>query len=178
MCVSVTAISHTPTLYQPQQKTPSRSLVARPGCVLCRSELSERSLVRPLPALLHAVLYRLPSMYGCVVELHSLPHRIAIRYRRRFSAYSVAVESLQTAARHAPNIRTYACIQDMRSFSERRRWAMILGLETYRDAWLAGVVWSESNSCKASAAQLASVSEEIIPESPKRDRSTSLPSRE
>jgi hypothetical protein len=161
------------------RNTQSHTLAAQSGCVLCRTELNGQSLVRSLPALIHVGLYRLPSVYGFVVEMHSLLHRIVVRCKRGFSAYFVAVDSfrIQGLAEHPePNTRTYACIRDTRSFAERRRWATILDLETYRDAWLAGAAWAESNSCKSDVAQSASITAEVtIPEYSKRDRLSPQP---
>ncbi len=168
-----------PNPHQSQQKTSSRTSAVRCGGVHCRTELSGQSQVRPRTGLIHAGLYRLPSVYGFVVETHSLLHRIAARCRRGFPAYFVTVESFRLLARDEhlqPNTRTYACIRDMRSSAERRRWATIPDLETYRDTWLAGAAWGESSSCKSGVAQSTSVTAEVtIPERSKRDRSIPQP---
>jgi hypothetical protein len=129
---------------------PSLFEAARFGCVLCRTEFREPQLVRPLPAPLQAALHRLPSLCGFVAEMHNFLHRMAAIYRLRYRTYLLYVGPLEqgSAAHVEPNIRTHACIRDMRSFSATHPWATILDLEIYRDAWLAGVEWAESNSYK------------------------------
>ncbi len=133
------------------QQCPQVASYRLSGCVLCRSELSVPGLVRPLPRHLETALYRLPRVYGFVVEMHSFVHRMASRYRRHFGVYSVLMPPLSIPIEggvRKPNTRTRSCIDDMRSFAVNHPWATILDLETYRDAWLAGAAWNANNSCK------------------------------
>lgn len=123
------------------------------GCVLCRTELSGIRIVRPLPQSLESLLYRMPRVYGFVIETHSFLHRMVARYRRRYGVWFLSgmpLSELEEDGLRYPNIRTRACIDDMRNYAETHPWATILDLETYRDAWQAGVEWAESNYCKAS----------------------------
>ena len=121
------------------------------GCVLCRTEFRAPLIVRPLPEPLESGLRRMPLMYGFVVEIHSFLHRMALRSRLRYRAYYLYVGRLeQESGGHLePNKRTHACIRDIRSFAQRHPWATHLDLEMYRNAWLAGVQYAESNYCKS-----------------------------
>ena len=136
---------------QSELRKPSRPVEQdRAACVLCRTEYHAPLIVRQLPPLLHAGLHRMPSVYAFVVEMHSFLHRMVIRCRLRYRAYFLYVGPFEQEGieRLEPNIRTHACIRDIRSFGERNPWATILDLETYRDAWQAGVEWAANNSCK------------------------------
>src|ERR1035441_9241556 len=108
------------------------------GCVLCRTELHEQTLVRSLPGRLHAGLLRFPLAYGFVVETHSLLHRMVLRWRLRYGAFFLPVSLQELRERLQPGTRTHAYMQDMQSFVARCPWATIPDLETYRDAWQAG----------------------------------------
>ena len=121
------------------------------GCALCRTELRAPALVRPLPWGLDSLLYRYPRLYGFVVEMHSFLHRMAYRCRRPLGALNVLLPPLSEVGEdglRVPNIRTRACIDDMRNYAEVHPWATILDLDTYRDAWLAGAERTENNSCR------------------------------
>jgi len=146
----------------PRQNPSSR----RFGCVLCRTGSNAPAILRPLPEPLHSVLYPHPRVCGFLAETHSFLHRTAIQYKRRFAAYflfglppSVAVEE----GHHQQSNRGYSCTEDMRNYVNAHPWATILDLETYRDAWLAGARWGESNSCKTNMA-VGSASEDSINE--------------
>lgn len=92
-------------------------------------------------------------MYGLVEEMHSLMHRMALRRKLRFGSYFLYISPEEMAECRQPNTRTHSYMRDMRSFSERHRWATLPDLEMYRDAWLAGAEWGESNFCKKALAQ-------------------------
>jgi len=46
------------------------------------------------------------------------------------------------------NIHVHARTPDIRNVVWTHRWATILDLQMYRAAWLEGVEWAESSSCK------------------------------
>jgi len=129
-------------------------LMVQSKCVLCRTELHEHCIVRPLPALLDASLRRFPLAFGFVLEMHSLLHRMAARWRLRYAAYFLVVSAEEMAERLVPNTRTHSYMRDMRNFSERYPWATILDLEMYRDAWLAGAEWGSHIYTQARGASL------------------------
>jgi hypothetical protein len=138
-------------LNQDRQRFLSRLLFRLFACAICRTELNEPRLVRPLPWGLESALYRLPRVYGFVVETHTYLHRMASRYKRRYGAYFVShlpLSELGEDGVRVPNIRVRSCIDDMRNYAESHPWATILDLEMYRDAWLAGAEWADHNSCK------------------------------
>jgi hypothetical protein len=121
---------------------------------ICRTELHEQCIVRPLPALLDASLRRFPLAFGFVLEMHSLLHRMAARWRLRYAAYFLVVSAEEMAERLVPNTRTHSYMRDMRNFFERYPWATILDLEMYRDAWLAGAEWGSRTYTQAQGASL------------------------
>ncbi len=115
-------------------------------------EFDGRMLVEFLPWPLHVGLRRMPLAYGFAVELRNLLHRMAIRRKRRYEVYSLDFgPSFQTADHGGlePCIRTRACIRDTKRFGTPHPTASIVDLKIYRDAWVAGAAWGESNSCRA-----------------------------
>jgi hypothetical protein len=140
---------------QARQRFPSRFWSHLFACALCRTELNEPRLVRPLPWGLESALYRLPRVYGFVAETHTYLHRMASRYTRRYGAYFVSrlpLSELGTDGVRVPNTRIRSCIDDMRSYAESHPWATTLDLEMYRDAWLAGAEWADHNSYRPDTA--------------------------
>jgi hypothetical protein len=120
------------------------------ACALCRTELRAPRIVRPLPWGLESVLYRMPRVYGFVVEMHSFLHHMVARYRRRYGAYFVSEMPLSELGEDGvrrPNIRIRACIDDMRNYAVEHPWATTLDLEMYRDAWKAGAEWASRSAC-------------------------------
>ena len=114
-----------------------------------RGELTRRGL----PALLRWGLRLFPLVYGFGLELRSLRHRMGIRHKRRYEVSGLDLgptHQTSTDGHLEVNTRTRACTQDIENFAERHPWATLVDVETYRDAWLAGAAWAESNSdsCK------------------------------
>jgi hypothetical protein len=125
----------------------SQSVRDHSRCVLCRTVLREPSLVKSLPAPLDEGLRRFPLVLGFVLEIHTLLHRMSLRYKLRFASYFLNISPEEMAECQTPNTRTHSYMRDMRSFVERHPWATILDLETYRDAWLAGAEWGSDKTC-------------------------------
>lgn len=125
------------------------------ACLLCRTELNAPHIGRLLPQNLHSLLYRMPRVYGFVVEMHSFLHRMVARYRRRYGVYFVSGMPLSEQGEDGvqrPNTRIRSCSDDMRNYAIDHPWATSLDLETYRDAWLAGAEWASRNSCTPNTA--------------------------
>ncbi len=120
---------------------------------LRRKESRGRLIVQEVGALLRLGLRRMPLVYGFALELRSLLHRMRIRCKRRYDVYGLDLGPFHQTSIDGHlevNTRTRACTQDTENFADRHPWATILDLEMYRDAWLAGAAWAESNSdsCK------------------------------
>jgi len=108
-----------------------------------------KSILRELPQPLHVVLRRTPRIYELVAELHNLWFRMALRRIRRYPVYGIDLGPcyLENARGQLVEcIRTHACIQDIENFVASHPWATAVDVEHYRDAWLAGAAWGESNS--------------------------------
>src|SRR5580704_5742352 len=90
------------------------------------------------------------SMYGFVKLMSSAPPRIAAVCKLRCRTSLVCAGPCEGAlAGHLePNSHVRACTPDIGNFVLTHPWATILGLQACRDAWLVGVEWPESNSCK------------------------------
>src|ERR1017187_4908942 len=117
-----------------------------------------QSLVAGLPWLFHAGLRRMPLMYGFLLELRNLSHRMRLRYKQRYDLYGVDLgpwHQLAVDGHLEPNIRTHACTQDIKNFVDGHRWATMIDVEMYRDAWERGAVWVESSLCKSVRNNLA-----------------------
>jgi hypothetical protein len=144
-----------PNLRQSTPRTYQRD-TSRSGNGLRHREFGGIPTTARIYALLRRGLRRIPLVYGFALELRSLLHRMGIRYKRRYEVYGLDLGQLHriTPDGHlALNIRTRACTRDIENFLERHPWATMVDLEMYRDAWLAGAVWAESNSYSYSEGQ-------------------------
>ncbi len=120
------------------------------GCAICRTEFYAPDIGRLLPTRLHSLLYRMPRVYGFVVETHSFLHRMVARYRRRYGVFGVSGLPLSEVGEdgvQVPNIRMRSCRDYIRNYAQVRPWATTLDLEIYRDAWQAGAEWAAHNAC-------------------------------
>jgi|SRR5580693_2972809 hypothetical protein len=122
----------------------------RLGCARCYRQSLERGFLRALPKPLHAGIYRMPLVYGCVGLMSSLAPRIAVacKLRCRTSLLCAGPYKEALAGHLEPNSPARAYTRDIRNFASIHPWATILALQVCRDVWLAGVEWAESNSCK------------------------------
>ena len=97
-------------------------------------------------------LHRFPLLRVFLLELRSFLHRIVLQCKRCCYLDGLSVGpaaedqtiSLQPGGR---NIRTRACSESIDSFAAARPWATMVDFEVYRDAWVRGANWAESNTC-------------------------------
>ena len=132
------------------RKRGCNGLSGRLGCVRYHRQSHELGLMRALPGLPHPGIYRMPLVYGYVKLKRSLAPRIAgvCKLRCRTCLLFVGRCEGALAANLEPNIHVHARTPDIRNFVWTHRWATILDLQMYRAAWLEGVEWAESSSCK------------------------------
>ena len=149
-----TAYSNPPRSPNPCQsghrKRGRRGQRGRSRCVRCHRQSNELGLIRALPWPLQAGICRMPLVCGFVKLVHSLAPRIVVVCKPRYRTCLLYVGRCEGAlAGHLePNIHAHAYTRDIRNFAQTHPRATILDLEMYRDAWLEGVEWVESSSCK------------------------------
>jgi hypothetical protein len=122
----------------------------RLGYVRCYRQSHELGLMRAMPRLLHAGVYRTPLGYGFVKLRRILGLRIVavckLRYRTCFLGVGPCKRAL--AGHLEPSIHAHTYTRDTRNFVWIHPRATILDLQMYRGAWLEGVESAESSSCK------------------------------
>jgi hypothetical protein len=129
-----------------------RRYKARSECGLDHKAGYGRPLVKGLPGPLHSILRRVPLVYGFLIELRSLAHRMALRCKRRYELYGLEFGPFHQVGADGVlelHTRTHACIGDIEKFVAAYPWATMVDAEMYRDAWERGATWAESNSCTA-----------------------------
>jgi hypothetical protein len=122
----------------------------RLGYVRCYRQSHELGLMRAMPRLLHAGVYRTPLGCGFVKLTSSLALRIAAvcKLRHKMCLLDVGLCKRALAGHLEPNIHAHAYTQDTRNFVLIHPQATILDLQLYRGAWLEGVESAGSSSCK------------------------------
>jgi hypothetical protein len=122
----------------------------RLGRVHCYRRSLERGFLQALPRPLRAGIYRMLSVCGCVELMSSLAPRIAVacKLRCRTSLLCAGPREGALAGYLEPNSHARAYTRDIGNFVLTHPWATILDLQACRGAWLVGVEWAESNSCK------------------------------
>jgi hypothetical protein len=122
------------------------------------NESSRHVFSQAVASLLRSLLRPFPLLRVFLLELRSLVYRIGLQYKRRYDLYGLDGGPLheKTSSGHLRwNIRTRACSEDMQSFESSRPWATMLDWEVYRDAWVKGAEWAESNFCKSGQDKLS-----------------------
>ncbi len=126
--------------------------------------------VEEVSVLLRSGLRRFPLLRVSLLELRSLVYRIALQCKRRYDLYALDVGPAHQLTIHghlSRNTRTRACSESIENFLAGRLWATMVDLEMYRDAWVSGANWAESNICSAghqkSALETSASSPKVIP---------------
>ena len=112
------------------------------------SERRPQSIARALSWPLDGCLRWTPLGYGVAVELRSLIRRIQFRSKRRYHVFGLDLGPFHQTASDGHlelNTRTRACTRDIESFVAARPWATMVDVEMYREAWVRGAAWGESN---------------------------------
>lgn len=120
-----------------------------------------------------------------VRQLRSFCYRTVLESRKRYDLYGGAggpYYQVDSAGHLSLNIRTHDGMRDRETFASQTRWATMLDLDTYWEAWQQGATWALDNSCKRgtesreSSQHLSKPS--ASPESTRCDRSDQPPSPE
>jgi hypothetical protein len=111
-------------------------------------------------------------------EMRSLLRRIVLQYKRRGDPYILIVDLRRPTDQEGDllvHMRRRACISDIESFVASRRWATMIDLEIYRDAWAKGEKWSNRNLRTSEPEKLSRESSNgVLAMEPKRMSQTEL----
>jgi hypothetical protein len=86
-----------------------------------------------------------PTVHGIALEFRSLAGRIGTIYATNLYRRGVCFGGLGSYKDQTSNERTLACKRDTQRIATEHRWATLLDLAVYVEAWKAGAEWAASS---------------------------------